>query len=82
MKPALLIIIFILSFVFLVASFSIDACMDAGGLWSNLGFSCTGAHEEFVPQYIRAAPFFWGLVIFISGIVTLFIKKVLPSAKP
>jgi len=82
MKPALLIITFILSFVFLVVFFNIDACMDAGGQWSNLGFSCTGTHEKFVPQYMRAAPFFWGLVIFISVIVTLFIIKVVSRAKP
>jgi len=81
MKAALLTITFIFSSVFLVSFFSIDACMDAGGQWSNYGISCNGVPREFVPQYMRAAPFFWGLVILISGLITWLVGKVVPVTK-
>ncbi len=82
MKSALLTLTFIFSSAFLVSFFSIDACMDAGGQWSNFGISCKGARGEFVPQYMRAAPFFWGLVVLLSGLVTWFVGKVVLDAKP
>ncbi len=56
---------------------SIDACMDAGGLWSNFGFNCQGAREGFVPQYKRIAPVFWVLTILVAIILTFIIYKVI-----
>ena len=82
MKIFLLVITFIFSFVFLVSFFSVDACMDAGGQWSNFGFSCKGASGDFIPMYMRLAPLFWGLVIIISGLATWFVKKALPNVQP
>jgi hypothetical protein len=82
MKIFLLVITFIFSYVFLVSFFSVDACMDAGGQWGKLGFSCNGAIGDFIPMYMRLAPLFWGLVIIISGLVTWLVKKVVPDGQP
>jgi hypothetical protein len=79
MKIFLLVITFIFSSVFLVSCCSVDACMDAGGQWSGFGFSCDGASGDFIPMYMRLAPLFWGLVIIVSSLVTLFVKKFVPD---
>jgi hypothetical protein len=82
MKRVLPSIIFILTAVMLISFLSIDACMDSGGMWSNYGFTCTTDNPEFIPQYKRTAPFFWGIVILFSAIPSLIIHKVLSNAKP
>lgn len=82
MKRIILVITFVISALLLVSFFSIDACMDAGGSWSNWGLNCTGAYSDFVPQYKRTAPAFWVMVLFLSGLTTIFVGKVVPSAKP
>lgn len=82
MKIVLLTLTFIFSSVLLVAFFSIDACLDAGGQWGLFGFSCEGARADFVPQYLRPAPFFWGMVIAISALVTWFVNQCLTVVRP
>lgn len=82
MKKVIVIISFIIAAVALVLFFSIDSCMDAGGRWDNMGLSCYGVGSEFVPQYQRAAPFFWLLVLFVAGVVSFIAHNVLPSEKP
>lgn len=82
MKKVITPITFILSTIFLVSFFSIDACMDAGGSWSNFGFTCLGASADFIPQYKRSVPIFWVVVFMVSGIISFTINKVLANAKP
>lgn len=82
MKRTLLIITFVVSALLLVSFFSIDACMDAGGLWSSWGLNCEGASADFVPQYKRTAPVFWTMVLLLSGLTTFLIGKLVSNAKP
>ncbi|TLU61987.1 hypothetical protein FE810_13090 [Thalassotalea litorea] len=79
MKKVILITAFAFAFVFLISVFSIDACMDAGGAWSDFGFTCHIPRENFVPQYMRPAPVFWGLVVFLSSMFTLLVNKIIPK---
>jgi hypothetical protein len=72
--------VFLVALACLLLFFSIDACMDAGGVWSNWGLTCHGAYPEFVPQYQRPLPLFWGFVVVLASIPTLLIYKVLPNA--
>ena len=80
MRGLIVLVIFLTTMLALVSFFSIDACMDAGGAWSNWGFTCRGAYPEFVPQYQRVVPVFWLLVILLSAIPAYVIHKVLPHA--
>lgn len=82
MKKFLLIMTFIFSFAFLVSFFSVDACMDAGGQWSNFGFSCKGASGDFIPMYMRLDLLFLGLITIISGLVAWFVKNALSNVQP
>ena len=68
---------FISSAVALVCLFSIDACLDAGGIWSNLGFTCSGVDLDFTPQYQRISPAFWTLVFALSSVVGFSVNKIL-----
>ena len=71
--------VFLVTLFCLVSFFSVDACMDAGGVWSNWGFTCDGAGSDFVPQFQRPVFFFWGLVTILSLIPSLLINKLLPN---
>jgi hypothetical protein len=83
MRKVFVSISFIVCTFALVSFFSIDACIDAGGRWDNMGFNCLDVGKNFVPQYQRIAPFFWLLVVSLAGVAALIIHKVLPtSAKP
>ena len=82
MKRIMVIMTFGFCALLLVSFFSIDACMDAGGSWGNWGSICEGAYSDFVPQYKRTAPIFWAMVIFLSGLASFFVSKVVPSTKP
>ena len=82
MKRTIGIITFVICALLLVYFFSIDTCMDAGGSWGNWELICEGAYSDFVPQYKRTAPIFWAMVLFLSGVASLFVSKVVPSAKP
>lgn len=75
MKTTLLIMVFIISLILLVSFFSIDACLDAGGQWAHYGLTCEGVGVDFIPQYKRPAPLFWGLVMAISALVTWSVNK-------
>ncbi|GAA4363978.1 hypothetical protein [Kangiella marina] len=81
MKQSLLIATFTVSCLLLISFFSIDACMDAGGLWSNLGLTCEGAYSDFIPQYERTAPAFWVIVLSLSGLATFLVGKVIKSKR-
>ena len=82
MKFAITSTFFIITMLFIVSFMSIDACMDAGGVWSNWGLNCQGASESFIPQYKRKVPVFWFFVLVLSGGVALIVNKIVPAAKP
>jgi len=51
--------------------------MDAGGTSSGWGMACSGVDVDFVPQYKRLAPVFWLAVLFISGVASYAVNKLL-----
>jgi len=53
MKSIASLIAFLSTALIVVLSVSIDACLDAAGMWSNLGITCDGAGSGFVPQCQR-----------------------------
>ncbi len=75
------IIIFIVVAIALLALLSMDACLDAGGRWSHLGFICTSDEPNFIPQYQRSAPLFWGFIILASALPSVLFYKVLAQVK-
>lgn len=78
MKVAIIIAVFISCFVWFVAFWSIDACLDAGGSYDAWGFICSGAE----PLYKSASVEFWCLAIAIPALVSALLFKALPSARP
>ena len=82
MKNIIMLLAFILTAIFIVSFMSIDACMDAGGMWSDYGYSCIGVNESFVPQYKRMAIPFWSLVFLLSCVPATLINKLFKNKKP
>ncbi|WCE31721.1 hypothetical protein [Vibrio sp. SCSIO 43137] len=79
MKRIIVTIVFLLCTLSLLSFFSVDACMDAGGSSSDWGMTCSGADADFVPQYKRSAPVFWLAVLFISGLASYAVNKLLSN---
>ncbi len=75
------IIVFIVIAITLLALLSMDACLDAGGRWSHLGFICTSEQPNFIPQYQRSAPLFWAFVILVSALPSVLFYKLLTKTK-
>jgi len=69
---------FLTSFIIFLFFLSVDTCLDAGGVASNLGINCSGTSSQFVPLYKRPIPMLWVICFaaICSTLTNLIVKKV------